>query len=391
MESVSNAIKRLMMTEPFYSLFAAGLQRTWSKQVKQMGVAPDGLNYKLLINQDYWKKLDKKKQIGLIKHNILHLCFFHVSEVEFYRSKAKSFAALQMAFDLEVNSYIDEECWPDDGSVQVFINHPYLQKKQGTCYYLDLLNDVVSGNIDNNIWGNDVNDVLNELNNYENEHNVWNLNITHAPELMRTQLEYHIRAAAEGVSRGNLPGEITAIIDGLFTFKKPIFNWKKLFRQFLATSFDCLPKSTRRKESTRFEGALGHKLSKKHTILVGVDTSGSIGQEDLDEFFSEIYHVWKARADIDIIEFDTKLNVQYKYKGKTPNAVSGRGGTDFEPFVNYFNNNRKKYTLGIMFTDGYAPLNNIHPMGKFCWVISSNGDQNSQYPGYKICVPKTIE
>ena len=101
----------------------------------------------------------------------------------------------------------------------------------------------------------------------------------------------------------------------------------------MANAFDSLPKSTRRKESTRFAGALGHKLSKKHTILVGVDTSGSIGQKELDEFFSEIYHVWKAGANVDIVEFDWVIQAQYKYKGKTPSEVKGRGGKFVPPSI----------------------------------------------------------
>ena len=59
--------------------------------------------------------------------------------------------------------------------------------------------------------------------------------------------------------------------------------------------------------------------------------------------------------------------------------------------ANYFNSNKGKYSLGICFTDGYASLYNINPFGKFCWVITSNGDQNQKYPGYKICIPKIIE
>lgn len=65
--------------------------------------------------------------------------------------------------------------------------------------------------------------------------------------------------------------------------------------------------------------------------------------------------------------------------------------TDFSEFVSYFNSNEKKYSLGICFTDGYASLRNINPVGKFCWVITSDGDQEQDYPGYKICIPKKVE
>ena len=51
----------------------------------------------------------------------------------------------------------------------------------------------------------------------------------------------------------------------------------------------------------------------------------------------------------------------------------------------------RKYSLGICFTDGYASLYNINPVGKFCWVITSDGAQEQDYPGYKICIPKIIK
>ena len=54
METVTKAIKKLMIKEPFYGIFASGLSRSWSTQVDHMGIVLDGLNYKLLINKKYW-------------------------------------------------------------------------------------------------------------------------------------------------------------------------------------------------------------------------------------------------------------------------------------------------------------------------------------------------
>lgn len=403
METVSRAIKRLMIDEPFYGIFASGLSRAWSSQVKQMGIVPEGLNFKLLINEDYWRKLDSDHRVGLIKHNLLHMCFFHVTDYNNFLTLANSHSVLQTAMDMECNSYIDEEIWPDDGASAIFKLLPNLPKKQGTKYYISILNQInnptENGNIlDENgnvigrngrIWGTSTENIREVLKQDHTEHNTWGCagqNI----QLVRTQLEYRMKSTADAV-RTRVPQELKNIVDGLLTFKKPIFNWKKFFRNFMANAFDSLPKSTRRKESLRFAGALGHKLAKKHTILVGVDTSGSIGQKELDEFFSEIYHVWKAGANVDIAEFDTQIQNQYHYKGKTPAAVSGRGGTNFHPFVEYFNSNKGKYSLGICFTDGYASLCDLNPYGKFCWVITSDGAQEVEYPGYKICIPKIVE
>lgn len=392
MESVSNAIKKLMIKEPFYGIFASGLQKVFSTQVEHMGIVPDGLNYKLLINKEYWSKLDAQHRIGLLKHNLLHMCFFHVTDYQNYLTMARNHSIMQVAMDMEVNSYLYDEQLPDDQSTRIFKMLPNLPKRQGTKYYIEVLNKIDAGIDDPEIrgFGTDTSGVLEALRQVHRDHDQWNAGRGANIEVVRTQLEYRMRTVADTV-KSQIPQEMTNIVNGLFTFKKPIFNWKKFFRNFMANAFDCMPKSTRRKESTRFAGALGHKLAKKHTILVGVDTSGSIGQKELDEFFSEIYHVWKAGAFVDIVEFDTKVQRQYHYKGKTPQEVKGRGETWFKPFVDYFNANSRKYSLGICFTDGYASLHDVNPYGKFCWVITSDGDQNQKYPGYTIKIPKIIE
>lgn len=395
METVTKAIKKLMIKEPFYGIFASGLSRSWSTQVDHMGIVLDGLNYKLLINKKYWYSLDFEHQLGLLQHNLLHMCFFHVTDSNLFLDQAKNHTIMQVAMDMEVNSYIYDEWIPNDLSTKIFKTLPNLPKRKGTKYYIDVLNNIDCGlscDSEGRTWGVNTDSIREELQHEHTDHNTWTSGMVGQNiSLYRTQLEYQLKTVSTALSKDKIPRELRNIIDGLLTFKKPIFNWKKFFRNFMANAFDSYPKSTRRKESTRFAGALGHKLSKKHTILVGVDTSGSIGQKELDEFFSEIYHVWKAGANVDIVEFDTIIQQEYHYKGKTPKEVKGRGGTNFAPFVTYFNLNKNKYSLGICFTDGYASLDDINPFGKFCWVITSNGDKEKKYPGYKICIPKIIE
>lgn len=88
-----------MIDEPFYGIFASGLTRGWSTQVNQMGIIPDGLNYKLLINEEYWKKLDVEHRIGLLKHNLLHMCFFHVTDCNNFITLANNHKIMQVAMD----------------------------------------------------------------------------------------------------------------------------------------------------------------------------------------------------------------------------------------------------------------------------------------------------
>ena len=52
--------------------------------------------------------------------------------------------------------------------------------------------------------------------------------------------------------------------------------------------------------SRRFPDSRGVISKRKSSILVGIDTSGSINNEELLDFFSEIYHIWKSGVNVTI-------------------------------------------------------------------------------------------
>lgn len=177
------------------------------------------------------------------------------------------------------------------------------------------------------------------------------------------------------------------MIDELFKINPPIFNWKAYFRRYLGFSNEAFVKKSLRKESKRFPQTAGIKIKFKQNILVAIDTSGSVSDEELYEFFSEIHHIYKSGVGVTIMEFDCSLQRVYPYKGKWDGSISGRGGTCFEVPVTHYNENKSKYTSAVIFTDGYAPIEQLKPHQRLMWVITSTGsDQN--YPGYHIKIPK---
>ena len=124
----------------------------------------------------------------------------------------------------------------------------------------------------------------------------------------------------------------------------------------------------------------------KPTVLVAVDTSGSISNDELVEFFSEIEHIYRSGIRIEIVEFDTQIQNKFIYKGqKTDIKIVGRGGTDMSDVYNYYIANHNYSTL-VVFTDGYLDVN-FPKHRNMIWVISSNGIKQS-YPGLAIYIPK---
>ena len=297
---------------------------------------------------------------------------------------------------LECNSYLDWKLLKGFGTAEkIFKEFPNLPRKMGTKFYIRFLKQIQEANPNNPPQGFNSNQIQNGqdiINNNDNDsHSQWGDLPDTLGELVKNQLDYQQKEAAKQVikSRGKLPAELEEKLQELLTPKPPVFNWKAYFRRLLGIAFDVFFKKTRRKESLRFEDMYGLKRKKKHKLLVAIDTSGSVSESELQDFFSEIYHIWKAGASVHILECDADIHKEYDYDGKCPKTVSGRGGTSFKAPIEYYNQHRKEYTTMVYFTDGYGDQYDCKPLNKMMWVITSQGNQkDDSFPGIKICIPK---
>jgi predicted metal-dependent peptidase len=121
----------------------------------------------------------------------------------------------------------------------------------------------------------------------------------------------------------------------------------------------------------------------KQHMLLAIDTSGSVSDTELKEFMNEIHHIYKAGVEITIIQCDTRINSIEPYKGKNEITVKGRGGTSFEPVLDYYSANGKKFTSLVYFTDGEC-YTRQKPKGNVLWVISERSELNTALPGKVI-------
>jgi predicted metal-dependent peptidase len=186
-------------------------------------------------------------------------------------------------------------------------------------------------------------------------------------------------------NRGLIPSELESYIQGLFEIKEPVLDWKAYLRRFSSQSLKVFTKKTRRKPNKRFYGNPALKIKQRKNTLVAIDTSGSVSDKELIEFFNEIHHIYKSGTDVMVIECDTQIQRIYEYKGKLENlSVKGRGGTDFEPVFAYLYENRDKYNNLIYLTDGECSPPITQVLKPILWVHSSNSKINENLPGSKI-------
>lgn len=67
-----------MLLEPFYGLLLISLNKEISDRVPTAGVSKNGINYQLVVNPKFWGDLSSDHRIGLLKHELLHIGFFHL-------------------------------------------------------------------------------------------------------------------------------------------------------------------------------------------------------------------------------------------------------------------------------------------------------------------------
>ncbi len=141
--------------------------------------------------------------------------------------------------------------------------------------------------------------------------------------------------------------------------------------------------------------AMGSRYERKANILIAVDVSGSITDESFEHFTHAIKNFFFLGIiqNIDLIFFDVNL------KNTTPipfrkkislEQIKGRGGTNFQPVMDFFYEHKADYSGLIIFTDGEGNI--PHVLGNknnILWILESRlaWEKNHQWintlPGNK--------
>lgn len=296
---------------------------------------------------------------------------------------------------LEINQYIDSMYLPDGGcTIDNEMFAPMnLPPKAGCREYYNLLQE----ELDNGDGTSEFEKMMKAMGegqptygdgNPVPDHSTWEEfdNLSDAEKkLIQKQVEHQLKEVADQVekSRGNVPGEMKGLLDRLNSKEPPKFDWKAYLRRFTGGSQKVFTKKLRRKFNKRFEDNPGLKIKHRKHILVAVDTSGSVSDTEVQEFFHEIGHINKTGAEITVVQCDTHIRHIGPYKAGDKIEIHGRGGTYFDPVLELYNESQDKYTCLIYLTDGECDCS-VKPRGKMLWVISTRGSVNKDLPGPQI-------
>jgi predicted metal-dependent peptidase len=184
-------------------------------------------------------------------------------------------------------------------------------------------------------------------------------------------------------SWGSLPGGLIELIKKTAEGK---IDYRAVLRMFRASILSQKRRLTRMRPSRRFGfEQMGSRYDFTTRLLIAIDTSGSVGSEDLGRYLNVTTSFFKyGIQQIDVLMFDAKvqgkpLALTDAKKNIKELKVCGRGGTDFQAPVDYAVEH-PEYDGLIIITDGCAPCPDTERLRtKLLWVIDNESDYKSIY------------
>lgn len=183
------------------------------------------------------------------------------------------------------------------------------------------------------------------------DHSIWNQSEVSHDEAR--QIIKDIVDQASEKCQGHTPGHLTEAIKAL---AKPVVRWRELLRMYLGrhvgNSRTTYSRRNRRHQQFGVPGISHHAAAHVNVI---VDTSGSIGSRELEQFFAEIDAI-ASRATVNVLQWDWSFQGYKKYRRGDWRTwkVNGRGGTDMAAPVKWLVDQKLVADVQIMLTDGYT-------------------------------------
>jgi predicted metal-dependent peptidase len=147
--------------------------------------------------------------------------------------------------------------------------------------------------------------------------------------------------------------------EALLATLRPRLDFRRILNAFRASTLASDKVLTRLRPSRRYGWTyMGKKGRFTTRLLLAVDVSGSIADDEIRLFYSTINRFFKYGVErVDALQFDAGLRGEpvVMKKASRDVQVTGRGGTDFQPVINYYAAHAKQYCGLIIFTDGFAP------------------------------------
>jgi predicted metal-dependent peptidase len=344
-----------------------------------------GSKYVIYFNPIIFLTLTIKQMESTIKHEILHIVSMHLIRAKEYKTEYGTLA-VNMAMDVVVNTYLDH--LPPYATTLEWVNLNYSLKLlpfESFEYYaekiqtaIDLLEE------DNDAVEDDSNKDEKIETDYDPEktHDIWE----DFSDIDEKTLKEFTEKSINNSQKGTVPDYLESMISSLKNSKAEL-PWNLYLKRLIGT-VESNKKKTITRRNRRQPDRLdlrGQLRSHKAKIVVALDISGSISDEEFNQAIKEVLSIVKnVTHEITIIECDSEIRRVYKVKSvkDIKDRMNIRGSTKFTPVFEYANH--KKINLLVYFTDGKGEdkLLSIPKGYKTLWVLSGRGDTLSLKEAY---------
>ena len=368
---------RLLQEEPFFAALSRKVEKHADPSIPTAGVwvNPDSGVFEMKYNPEFLGKLPEEHVRGVLKHEFYHLIFDHVTSRKPDHVPHK---AWNIAADLAINSHIADElpesaCVPGRGP---FADLPLFKSAEWYLANLPQSDEGEGG-------GEGAGEGEGDSNGNFDDHSGWDEAANSgAAQMAKERLKNAIKESAQEAAKspkgfGSMSGELKQEILKRLESK---VDWKKVLRYFIKTSQRAQRRASIKRINRRYAYIHpGKKVQRQAKIAIAIDQSGSVSDEMLEAFFSELNKLAKL-AEFTVVPFDTQVDESKVYvwrKGENKKAERVLcGGTCFEAPTDWANNNNVDGV--IILTDMEAPKPKACKAQRM-WMTDERGAANPYF------------
>ncbi len=372
---ISGSLLRLRMKSPFFATLALFARFVPSQQLPI--AATDGKD--IFFNRKYLLSLPTDQQDGLLLHEVLHAALLHVP-----RRGMRDRTLWNIAADIVVNGIIFQQDvfkLPPGG-----LRDPNLEHLSVEEIYELLLKDTSQTP---NLLNPDL--LESPPGDSQGEANSTNSEITRDGDSLssakKAALETHWQNALQQaavidrtINQGKLPAGMERELSALTTAQ---IDWRAYLWRYLVQTPTDFSGFDRRFIGRRLylETLQGESVQ----VYVAVDTSGSIEQQQLRMFLSEVQGILNSYPHLkcELYYIDAEAHGPYELNpDSTLPKAQGGGGTSFVPFFEKVTASWDGQTQGVCvyLTDGYGTFPDKHPDLPTLWVVTPGGLSLEAFP-----------
>ena len=368
----------LLLKAPFFGNLATRMQLInaddWCPTA-----ATDGRRF--YYNSEFVNKMPLKQVEFLVGHEVLHAVYDHMS-----RNGDRDRKIMNIAADYCVNADLIDQRIGEKITVCGMLYDPKYKGWSMEEVYDDLMKNANKMDI-NKLAQMVLDEHLNDKGEGEGEGKGPKISDEERRQI-RDEIKEAVLQAAQAVGAGNLPGGVKRLIKDL---TEPQISWKELLEQSIQSVIkDDYTFARPGRKSWHMDAILpASKPGETIDIFIGIDTSGSIGPEDLKIFFSEIKGIMDSYTEykIKIVGWDTEIGGVGEFTSENLEEITtfdpeGGGGTDPHCVWEYLIENNIEPKKLIMFTDycffGWRP----QEVENYCdtvWIIKGNPNAEPEF------------